>query len=972
MSSPDGTTKSWHQVRTPDAQYMIDRKLVFVLLCFFCNPALIFVENGISNPLAQSIQNDQNTESSIVITPPRNRTLDPNTFPMFVFSINNNSNERHELAFSTLLPADWGIISFNSPSFIEPQSKAKVRITVMVPKDAMADITYKIELVTKWQTKSDTSFVEININPRSAFRLITFIEEKQVIPGENETLNYIIQNEGNISQKISLHAELPKEWDLIELVDSIEIAPSEKIAVDLLFKVPKGTPPRTKKPITLTATSLTAKKDSIDLVEKRTLQIIVAQMPDMDVSKSLNPVLPINFGFSINGIEKDKYPEMIIFANTESDNWGIPNFRTKMELALRSSPVPKGDKPQITTNRVRLELANQNTSVALGDVMVESSSLMTRTNQLTRNQSLGGTVRGGSVRYQNNRSDISILHGKGTYSDNTLSSLAANYMAAENLEISTSYLQKHESQDNSHVVNIDGLFDSNEGRSVGASLGLSKSKNSEKQLDGYGQLFGSTKFKDLELSERFYWADNSYSSVDRGRYGAALDTRWKPKQSFYFWGNLHTYNQNYFSSTADSSAFVADIKTRFILNFIDWPILNLGLSYNQKKYSTEFVEESKGLDFQIQKYFKYGRPSFYLSYDDKYDQAIESETRNINLRMNWDSSFRFARVKLEQKFDRQDVIRYDPSPWNSVSKVDMDFQFHGALFGMYYSNGRIWTGKSNNDNSRFEYQDKNISDIGLRSNFGIKIFGFDFKIRLEGGRNLYKSDSWTFFFSLSAGGASTFLFPVPLIETKGRIYGEIFIDRNGNGIKDIDEPGVSQVLIFFNHENALTDGDGKFEFPAMEPGEYPFSIDMASLSANLSIAKEIPETISLRPGSTIGLLIPVTSNCNIKGYVFLDSNVNGKHDSGEKGLGPVRIVIRDEKGNEWETYTAKDGYYELTDLLPGIYTVMIDSRWLPERTLLGKTDYTVVLSSETPTKITDLAVVNKRLQIKKTFTAPKK
>ena len=32
VRTPDGTTKSWHQVKTPDAQYMIDRTLVYLTL----------------------------------------------------------------------------------------------------------------------------------------------------------------------------------------------------------------------------------------------------------------------------------------------------------------------------------------------------------------------------------------------------------------------------------------------------------------------------------------------------------------------------------------------------------------------------------------------------------------------------------------------------------------------------------------------------------------------------------------------------------------------------------------------------------------------------------------------------------------------------------------------------------------------------------------------------------------------------
>ena len=947
-------------------------KFVFIVLCYFCYTALVFAGNGISNLNPQSNQITHHTKSNIVITPPRKRTLNPNTFPMFVYTASNNSNVRRELAFSTLLPANWDILTFNPPSSIEPQTKERVRITIIVPKDACADRTYKIGLVTKWDFNSDTSYAEININPRPAFRLITFIEEKRILPGEIESLNYIIQNDGNITNTISLNARLPKGWELIELVDLIEVFPGGKVAVDLLFKAPKGTPPGTQDFITLTATSLTAREEGIDLIKKRTSQIFITHTAKMDVPKSLHPTLPINLGFSINRIEEERYPDMMIFANTEYTNWGNSNYRTKMELTQRSTSVPRDETPQITTDRVRFELTGHNISVVLGDIIVESSPLMTRTNPLARYQPLGGSARGGSVKYLFDKADISLMHGKGVFSNYTISSMAANYMAAENFELSSSYLRKRESHDESHLVNIEGLYDSKEDSSIGVSLGVSKSKKSEKPLNGSAQLYASTKHKDIELSGRLHWADNSYAGVDRGKYGVAIDSRWKPKPFFYLWGNLHSYNQNYFSLEGDSSAFVTDIKTRFMLHYIGWPVLNLGLNYSQKKYSTELTEELKHLDFQIQKYFKYGRPSFYFTFDNKYDPTIESESREYELRMDWNSSFKHARFKLEQRFLLQEVIHNNPSPWGNVSKIDMDYRFRGSLLGMYYSNGKIWKGHMNNDKTRFEYEDEYINDIGLRSNFRINIFGINYNIRLECGRNICKGENWNFLLSLSAGGESTFLLPVPILETKGRMHGEVFIDKNGNRIKDIDEPGVPQILIFFKYEDALTDGDGKFEFPAMEPGEYPFSIDLTSLSAQLSLARELPETISLREGSNICLLIPVSSNCSIKGHVFLDSNTNGKHDAGEKGFGFVRVVIKDVKGKEWEAYTDEDGYYEATDLLPGIYTVMIDSHWLPKRILPGKTDYTVVLSSDIPRKTRDLAAVKKRLQIKKTFIAPKK
>ena len=123
----------------------------------------------------------------------------------------------------------------------------------------------------------------------------------------------------------------------------------------------------------------------------------------------------------------------------------------------------------------------------------------------------------------------------------------------------------------------------------------------------------------------------------------------------------------------------------------------------------------------------------------------------------------------------------------------------------------------------------------------------------------------------------------------------------------------------------------------------------------------------------IFLQIPVVSVGSIDGNVFRDVNTNDRFDADERGMAAlIRIIVQNDKGREWEAFTNSDGYYVVTDLLPGIYTVVIDSRWLPKRTLPTTVERSVMLTSRVPHQTINLAVVKEKLKIKKTFVAPKR
>jgi len=73
----------------------------------------------------------------------------------------------------------------------------------------------------------------------------------------------------------------------------------------------------------------------------------------------------------------------------------------------------------------------------------------------------------------------------------------------------------------------------------------------------------------------------------------------------------------------------------------------------------------------------------------------------------------------------------------------------------------------------------------------------------------------------------------------------------------------------------------------------------------------------------------IFKDCNaasIGNYVWEDSNANGLQDSGEPGIGDVRVNLYDEYSQFINyTFTDANGFYAFIDLIPGIYVVQIQT-----------------------------------------------
>ena len=173
----------------------------------------------------------------------------------------------------------------------------------------------------------------------------------------------------------------------------------------------------------------------------------------------------------------------------------------------------------------------------------------------------------------------------------------------------------------------------------------------------------------------------------------------------------------------------------------------------------------------------------------------------------------------------------------------------------------------------------------------------------------------------------------------GVITGVVFDDVNGNGVRDVNEPGLANQLVFIDanldgqpqstERSTLTGTDGAYIFRSVQAGtrRVRHAPDAGRrLTSPYAIFYDVPVTNDTTfennnfGNSTMGV---------VKGRVFNDTNGDGIQQSGEIGI-PGWTVFMDkdndgiyDPGKEKVRVTNSRGDYRFADLPPGKYYLRI-------------------------------------------------
>lgn len=175
--------------------------------------------------------------------------------------------------------------------------------------------------------------------------------------------------------------------------------------------------------------------------------------------------------------------------------------------------------------------------------------------------------------------------------------------------------------------------------------------------------------------------------------------------------------------------------------------------------------------------------------------------------------------------------------------------------------------------------------------------------------------------SLEGGFEYRFPWQVPFLPAKGWLMGEVFVDLDGDGLRDPREEGVAGAVLETAGVRVSTNQAGEFKFPPLEPGEY--ALALVRLPLGLRPLVPSPQTVSVQLARETWVLCPVESRGRILGVVFEDADQDGERDPEEFGLAEVEVALYRAEELVASTLTDPQGEFSFWDLPAGDYRLRL-------------------------------------------------
>ena len=161
-------------------------------------------------------------------------------------------------------------------------------------------------------------------------------------------------------------------------------------------------------------------------------------------------------------------------------------------------------------------------------------------------------------------------------------------------------------------------------------------------------------------------------------------------------------------------------------------------------------------------------------------------------------------------------------------------------------------------------------------------------------------------------------------EPQAKFFGMVFLDRNGDGLRQPDESGVAGQLIRVAGHEVTTDGEGRFQTPSVGGKRATLILDPNKIPYGHTVTGPLRRDVALEDaGKSIDF--GLVSRSSAMGLIFNDINGNGKFDPGDFGIAKVKVVL----DGKTQRVTENSGRYRFDDIPTGTHKIQMDLRSLP-------------------------------------------
>lgn len=182
---------------------------------------------------------------------------------------------------------------------------------------------------------------------------------------------------------------------------------------------------------------------------------------------------------------------------------------------------------------------------------------------------------------------------------------------------------------------------------------------------------------------------------------------------------------------------------------------------------------------------------------------------------------------------------------------------------------------------------------------------------------------------------------------RGVLNGRVYLDRNRDGVRQEDEPGIPGVRVMLvGTQLGLNTGDnGYFTIQNVRQGLYAVTVSRQSLPLGYLVPEDAQPRVTVGNGRRSDVEIPLILSGQVRGAIFIDDNANGAPDRGEKRLEGQWVSLEPKEGGETLTiHSASFGQYGFESIDPGTYylkTTISGQPVVQEITIDGKNPFVI-------------------------------
>ena len=813
-----------------------------------------------------------------VLSPDKN--IGPGEFVSHVFSVTNVGAIADVYDLTIEVPNLWILLEAPTSLALTPNQEEILFATAIVPDGTRAgDYEITIEVASQGNPADRASATApVTVQPVNEIELLP-PEDESAVPGETIPYRIEVVNRGNSQDTVEISVRSSNRFPVTFSPTLLSLAPQERAAIEATVLIQPST--RSKRDLLYVEAASTIYRGVSDSIDVETT--ILPPPPDV-VERVLMETFPARLRFSLS---QDPFDGNLSSNFSFSVSGGVNS--SQLSISLNAAPLFGPDPLELGGYSIRYKRSPAD--FAIGDTSAGLSAL------------LGVSCRGGSVKVNTELYDFTLIAGGEGDQTRVGGSLAVGPNVAN---AGIAYMDRRTETAQRNAWSLTAGSVPIEGWSLRLTGGLGNSNG----LTGRAVRFNTS------VNNAGYFLSGSAFSI--GTYfpaggdsaGVTLSQRLR-QDSF----SLSLSLEHTWSNVIQNPLVPTRLKDQLGLNLVATPF-KPGPTFTATTEFTWSRQADPSVESAIKRLlagnmsgsngaFSY---AFSASFTDQIDHVAGTHFRTLRFSERVGLTTQEYSLSLNLDQDRKE------------DRVTGDLLAGGSTFSLSFApRGAIHSASVGfaNDEDRFN----------LSVSLGIEVFK-DLRVNLSAGYGWDRDDTTPPSLYLGLDFNFSFDLPIPFLITKGQIEGRIFVDQNGNGLRDPGERAVDRAVTAIDKLEASTDPEGFFRIPPLYPGTY--TIELKNLPFDAA-APAAPVTADVTAGETARVEIPLRPVLYISGTVFNDANQDGVQDETEEGFEQVFINLGTEDGVIDEAFTDRSGAFQFIDVPIGRYTLSLNPISLPER-----------------------------------------